>query len=132
MIRRAPSVVLATLLLAAQLLLGATSAGVVSHEPSHSCDGCPSTHSNALSHDFGSSGSDCESHCSDDGSTQQGCGSGCAMAGSSHCGFSANPALPPSSTFHPAVAADAFAAERHAVDLPDSPLFDFLRPPTRG
>jgi hypothetical protein len=135
MTRRAPSVVLATLLLVAQLLLGVTSVGAVPHDASQSCGGCPSVHSGSLSHDDGSSG-DCGSHCSDDegstGTHRQGCGSGCAMAGSSHCGFSASPALPSSSPFHPVVPTDAFAADRRAVGLPDSPLFDFLRPPTRG
>lgn len=127
--RRAPSVVLATLLLVAQLLPGVTSVGAAPHDASQFCGDCPSVHSGSLSHDH------CGSHCSDDGSTgtqPQGCGSGCAMAGSSHCGFSASPALLSSSPFDAVVLTDDFAADRRAVGLPDSPLFDFLRPPTRG
>ena len=135
MTRRVPSVLFAALLLVAQLLFGVTSAGAAAHDGSQHCGGCPTTHLSSMSHDMGAKANDCGSHCSEDGSTgthQQGCGSNCAMAGSSHCGFSVSPALTAAATFQPIVAADGFGSDQRSVELPDSPLFDFLRPPTRG
>jgi hypothetical protein len=128
-------VLFAALLLVAQLLFGVMSAGAVSHYGAHHCGGCPTADSSGMAHDMGSSGGDCGSHCSDRGSTdhpQHGCGPGCAMAGSSHCGFSVSPALNASTLVDLEVATAAFDGDQGAVGLRDSPLFDFLRPPTRG
>jgi len=54
------------------------------------------------------------------------------MAGSSHCGFSVSPALNAATLAVLEVATATYGGDRGAVTLPDSPLFDFLRPPTRG
>ena len=134
MTREGRSVLFAALLLVAQLFFGVMSAGAVSYHGTHHCGGCPTADSGGMAHDIGSSSGDCESHCSDGGSSDQpkhGCGSGCTMAGSSHCGSSANPALNASPLVALEVATAAFEDDRGAVGLRDSPLFDFLRPPTR-
>ena len=134
--RRGSSVLFAALLLVAQLLFGVMSAEAATHGGEQHCGGCPSADSSGLGHDIGSVGKDCGSHCADSGSAghpqPHGCGSGCSMVGSSHCGGSTSPALH-ASTF-PAfeVTTVTYDGDRRSVDLPDSPLFDFLRPPTRG
>ena len=127
----------AALLLVAQLFFAAMSAGAATHDGSHHCGGCPSAESSGMALHMGSAGSDCGSHCSDDDGTaghpqQHGCTTGCAMAGSSHCGFSTSPALHASTLVALDIATAPYVGDRRAVHLPDSPLFDFLRPPTRG
>jgi hypothetical protein len=130
------SVLFAALLLVAQLLFGVLSAGVATHGGTQHCDGCPDVHSSSMAHGMGSTGSDCGSHCADASSTghqqRNGCGSGCTMAGSSHCGSSMGLALNVSTSVYPDVSTGTLEHDRRSVDLPDSPLFDFLRPPTRG
>lgn len=129
--RRGPSVLFAALLLVAQLLFGVMSAAAAHH-----CGGCPDAESSAVVHDAGSAGADCGSHCSDDASTghppQHGCVSGCSMAGSSHCSGTTSPALHASTLLGFEVGTTSYQCDRGSVALPDSPLFDFLRPPTRG
>jgi hypothetical protein len=135
MSRKGPSVLFAALLLVAQLLFGVMSAGAVTYEGTHPCGGCPTADSTGMSHAMDSGTDRCGSDCSHDGTTgtrHPGCGTGCAMAGGGHCGSSVSPALLHSTSFHPIVITDDFGSDLRPVDLPDSPLFDFLRPPTRG
>lgn len=136
MLRRGSSVLFAALLLVAQLLFGIMSAGAAPHGGALHCDGCPSAHSSGIGHDMGSAGSDCGSDCSDSGSPahppSHGCGSGCSMVGSSHCSGSTSPALHASTFPGLEVTTATYDGDRGSVDLPDSPVFDFLRPPTRG
>ena len=126
----------AALLLMTQLLFGVMSAGAATHGGEQHCGDCPSAESSSMAHYMGSSGGDCGIHCSDRGSTghapQHGCGSGCVMAGGSHCGVSVSPALNAATLAVLEVATATYGGDRGAVTLPDSPLFDFLRPPTRG
>ena len=136
MTRKGPSVLVAALLLVAQLLFGVISAaGAVAYEGTHPCGGCPAADSTGMPHDMGSGADRCGSNCSHDGTTgtrQAGCETGCAIAGGGHCGSSVSPALLHSTSFHPIVTTDDFGSDLRPVDLPESPLFDFLRPPTRG
>jgi hypothetical protein len=144
MTRRGHSVVFAALLLVAQLLFGVTSGGAMPHDGVQHCDGCPSGDSGSMSQGLAShgsmsgddvGGSHCATHCSHDGTTgngNSGCGSGCAMPGSGHCGSHASPALNATASIRPAIATSSFGGDHRSVALPDSPLFDFLRPPTRA
>ena len=126
----------AALLLVAQLLLGITFAGAAALAAEQHCGDCPSAGSSAMAHDMGSTDADCGSHCSDGspaGHTQQhGCGAGCSMAGSSHCGGATSPALHASTLLGLEVTTASYDGDLGSVELPDSPLFDLLRPPTRG
>jgi hypothetical protein len=144
MIRRGHSAVFAALLLVAQLLLGVTSGGAMAHDGVQHCDGCPSGESSGMSHvmDMHDSmsggdggGAHCATQCSHDGTTgtgHSGCGSGCVMPGSGPCGTHASPALNATAAIRPAIATGSFGGDHCSVALPDSPLFDFLRPPTRA
>ena len=144
MTRRGHSVVFAALLLVAQLLFGVTSGGGVAHGGVQHCDGCPSGDSSSMSQGMashgsmpggGDGGSHCTTHCSHDGTTStggSGCGSGCVMPGSGHCGTHASPALNATASIRPAIVTGSFGGDRRSIALPDSPLFDFLRPPTRA
>lgn len=144
MTRRGHSVVFAALLLVAQLLFGVMSGEATAHDGAQHCGDCPSGVSSNMSHDMGSNGSTptgdhggshCGTHCSHNGSTdsgRSGCGAGCATPGSGHCGSHANPALIVISLITPVMLTGSFGSDGRSVDLPDSPLFDFLRPPTRA
>jgi hypothetical protein len=145
MSRRGHSVVFAALLLVAQLLSAVMSGGAMAHDGAQHCDGCPSVASSSMSHGMGShdgtpgghhgGGSHCATHCSHGGSTgngSSGCGTHCATPGSGHCGSHANPALMTTDSLNPVVLTGSFGSDRRSVHLPDSPLFDFLRPPTRA
>jgi hypothetical protein len=128
-------VVFAALLLVAQLLFGVMSAGAATHAPH--CDGCPGAHSHLTTHstDPGSRGG-CGTQCGHMGTSghhHAGCTARCGMAGSGHCGgFSPSPALGAAVVLPSVDVTGAFGPDRQSVDLPDSPLFDFLRPPTRA
>lgn len=144
MSRRGHSVVFAALLLVSQLLFGVMSSGSMAQDVTQPCDGCPGGATSSLAHGIGShaalpgsdhTGAHCGTHCSHDGSPDSGnsgCNSGCAMAGSGHCGTHASPAFMATGSTELAVMLDSFEGDRRPVDLPDSPLFDFLRPPTRA
>ncbi|MGB5104487.1 MAG: hypothetical protein WBO04_14385 [Steroidobacteraceae bacterium] len=140
MTRRGQSVAFAALPVVAQLLFGVMSGGVMAHDGAQHCGGCPGGDSSNMSHDMGSNGSMLSAdhggtHCSHNGSTDtgsSGCGAGCAMPGSGHCGSHANSALIVTSLITPVVQIRSFGVDARSVDLPDSPLFDFLRPPTRA
>ena len=135
MFRRGSSVLFAALLLVAQLLFGIVSAGAMTHDGAQHCGGCPSSDASGMAHDMDPGTGQCGSHCSSGGSAQtghSGCGTGCDMLASGHCGTSVSPALLPAMSVQPIVASDDFASDRRAVELPDSPLFDPLRPPTHG
>jgi hypothetical protein len=137
MTRRGSSILFASLLVVAQLLFGVMSAGAMTHDGAQNCDGCPSSDSTGMTHPTGSGTDHCgaQSPCSHDGTTStrhSGCATGCTMLGSGHCGTSVSPALLPSMSLHLIVIVDDFGRDLRAVHLPDSPLFDFLRPPTRG
>lgn len=138
------SVVFAALLLVAQLLFGVISGGAMAHAGVQHCDGCPSGDSPGMSHGMDThgsmsggddGGSHCATHCSHDGTTgtgNAGCGSGCVMPGSGTCGTHASPALNATASIRPAIVTGSFGGDRRSIALPDSPLFDFLRPPTRA
>ena len=144
MTRRGPSVVFAALLLVGQLLFGVLSGAAMVHDGARHCDGCPDGDSSSVSHGMDSFGtmagdddgdSQCATHCSHDGSTgtaHSGCGTDCVMPGSGHCGSHATPALIANCSMVPARLTGSFGGDRRPVQLPDSPLFDFLRPPTRA
>ena len=146
MTRKGHSVVFAALLLVAQLLFAVMSAGAMAHDGANDCGGCPTSGSSPMPYGMGGAhggmadggehgGSHCGTHCShesapDTGNT--GCGSGCTMMGSGHCGSPANPAAIGSASISPVTLGASFGSDRRSVSLPDSPLFDFLRPPTRA
>lgn len=143
MTRTRQSVVFAALLLVAQLLSGVMSGGAMAHDGAQHCDGCPGADSSGMSHGMGSRDSmpdgngdtSCATQCSHDGSSNtgsSGCGVDCSMPGSGHCGSPASPALIATVSISPVVLTGSFGGDRRSVDLPDSPLFDFLRPPTRA
>ncbi len=117
--RKGHSVVFAALLLVAQLLSAVVAGGAMVH------DGMPGG-------DEG--GAHCATHCSHDGPTgtgNPGCGSDCVMPGGGHCGTQASPALIATASIRSAILTGSFGGDRRSVFLPDFPLFDFLRPPTR-
>lgn len=137
MTRRGSSVLFASLLVVAQLLFGVMSAGAMTHDGAQHCDGCPSSHSMNMAHPMGSGTDHCgsQSPCSHDGATStrhSGCAARCAMVRSGHCGTTVSPALLPSLSFQLTVIVDDFGRDLRVIQLPDSPLFDFLRPPARG
>lgn len=141
---RGPSVVFAALLLVAQLLFGVMSGGAMAHDGAQHCDGCPDGGTSSMSHGTDprasmfagdDDSSHCTAHCTHEGSTgtgHAGCGAGCAMPGSGHCGSHATPALIAAASIAVASPTGSFGSDRRSVHLPDSPLFDFLRPPTRA
>lgn len=145
MTRKGHSVVFAALLLMAQLLFGVMSGAAMAHDGAGDCGGCPTSGSSHMPHGMGGThdgmpggghgGSHCGTHCSQDGSTNTGntgCGTGCTMMASGHCGSPASPAFIGSASIDPVMLSGSFGSDRRSVSLPDSPLFDFLRPPTRA
>jgi hypothetical protein len=137
MTRRGQSVLFATLLLVAQLLFGVLSGAATAHAGAPHCNGCPSSHSSTVPDHMGGAhgGSHCGDHCNQPGSTGSGhshCGSGCALHSSGHCGSPASPAASPTASISQVDVTGSYGSDRRTVVLPDSPLFDFLRPPTRA
>lgn len=141
---RSHSVLFAALLLVVQLPLGVLSGGAMAHDDAQHCGDCPDgspsspmqgtdSHGDVAAGHQGDSG--CGFDCSPDGSTDTGhagCGFDCAMLSSGHCGSPVSPTLAAMALLATTSLADAFGRDRSSVMLPDSPLFDFLRPPTRS
>jgi hypothetical protein len=126
MIGRAHEVVFATLLLVVQLLFGAMSSGAMAHNNAQHCGGC--LDSGGMSHDIGTHGGTPSPN--DHGTL--GCGSNCVMGTGGHCGSPASPVLAVVTWPLSGTDTDLFGTDHPVVTLPDSPLFDLLRPPTRA
>jgi hypothetical protein len=138
MTRKGYSVLFAALLLVVQLLLGSVPGDVVTLAGAKHCAGCPDHASSGVVHTGTTGGGHDTPHCSGcahDGSTgtgQSSCDVECALLGSGHCGSPATAALAGTTLINPADLAGSFGSDRRSVVLPDSPLFDLLRPPTRA
>lgn len=144
--RGVQSALFAAFLLVAQLLFATMPNKAMSHDGDRHCGSCPDGDSSEIvlglsKHASSPSGgvdtlSSCGSHC--DSSHRSGgppvspCGPNCVMLGGGHCASPPSLAVAVTVSLPLTVVTDTYGSDRRPIELPESPLFDFLRPPNRA
>ena len=125
MTHRGLSAAFAALLLLGQLSFGVAANAMPCESGAAHCSGCPTADMTMHGGDPGSG------HCPAPGTSTHsapGCGNDCSMLAGGACGFVATSALS-GATFVAPLLRDSTWRDDARATLPDSPLFEFLRPP---